>query len=88
MEELKSKLIDRVAKTWAYFTETLVFKSEATLERRIQSFKIPFLEGVRCDFPIFREAHDSELDSIIALGIDQTGTHSIIEVERALGLDK
>lgn len=88
MDELKRKLIDRAAKTWAYFTNTLVFKPEVSLERRIQSFKIPFLEGVRHDFPMFRDAQDSELDPIIALGIDQTGTYSILEVERALGLGK
>jgi hypothetical protein len=88
LEELKRKLIDRVSRTWLYFTETLVFKPEVTLKRRIQSFKIPFLEGVRRDFPMFSEAQDSELDPIIALGIDQAGTHSILEVERALGLLK
>lgn len=88
MEELQRILIDRVARTWAYFTETLVFKPEVSLEKRIQSFKIPFLDGVRRDFPIFRDAQDSELDPIIALGIDQTGTHTILELERALGLDK
>lgn len=88
MEELKRKLIYRVARTWVYFTETLVFKPDVSLERRIQSFKIPFLEGVRRDFPMFKDAQDSELDPIIALGIDQTGTHTILELERALGLNK
>ncbi|HUE78692.1 MAG TPA: hypothetical protein VMN38_03585 [Sphingomicrobium sp.] len=87
MAELKSKLIDRVSRKWAYFAETLVFKPEVSLEERIRSFKIPFLEGVRRDFPMFREAQDNELDALIALGIDQTGTHSILEVQRALGLD-
>lgn len=84
MAELKRRLIDRVARKWVYFAETLVFKPEVSLERRIRSFKIPFLEGVRRDFPMFGEAPDNEFDALIALGIDQTGTHSISEVQRAL----
>ena len=84
MAELKSKLIDRVARTWAYFAETLVFKPEVPLEERIRSFKTPFLEGVRRDFPMFGDASDTELDALILLGIDQTGTHSIFEIQRAL----
>jgi hypothetical protein len=83
-EELKRRLIDRVARKWAYFTEALAFKPEVSLEKRIRSFKMPFLEGVRRDFPMFKDALDDEFDPLIALGIDKAGTHSIIEVERAL----
>lgn len=86
MAELERKLIDRVSRKWAYFSDTLIFKDDVSLAQRIRSFKVPFLEGVRSDFPMFREAQDSEFDSMIALGIDQTGTHSIAEVYQALGI--
>ena len=86
MAELKRRLIERASRKWRYYTDTLIFKNDVSLARRIESFKIPFLEGVRRDFPMFKEAKDDEFDSMIALGIDQTGTHSIIEVYRALGL--
>lgn len=88
MAELKSKLIDRVARTWAYFVETLIFKSEVSLEERIRLFKIPFIEGVRRDFPMFGDASDTEFDAMILLGIDQTGTHSIFEIQQALEASK
>ena len=86
MAELKKKLIDRASRKWRYFSDTLVFKDDVSLAQRIESFKIPFLEGVRRDFPMFKEAQHNEFDSMIALGIHQTGTHSIVEVYRALGL--
>lgn len=86
MAELKRKLIDRVARKWAYFTETLAFRDEVSLRDRVRAFKEPFLEGIIRDFPMFREAHGNEFDSMIALGIDQTGTHSIVEVQQALKL--
>ncbi len=86
--ELQRKLVERVAQKWTYFEETLAFKPEVPLKERIRLFKIPLLEGIRHDFPIFRETQENELDAIIALGIDQTGTHSIFEIERALELAK
>ena len=68
------------------FSETLVFKNEVPLRARINSFKVPFLQGVRIDFPMFLEAPDEFFDPIITLGISQSGLHSIDEVEHALKL--
>lgn len=86
MEELKRKLIDRVARKWAYFTESMIFKDEVPLAERIRAFKMPFLVGIRNDFPMFKNASDDEFDSLIAIGIDQTGTYSMVEVWHALDL--
>ena len=86
MAELKRKLIDRAARKWAYFEKTMTFKEDVPLATRIRAFKVPFVEGVRRDFAMFSDASDDEFDALIALGIDQTRTHSIIEVHHALGL--
>lgn len=83
-EELLAKLIDRVSRKWDYFSKALIFKQDVSLRSRINSFKTPFLQGVRADFPMFREAPDEFFDSVITLGITQLGVHSIDEVEGAL----
>ncbi len=84
LEILKRKLIDRAARKWTYFESALPFKAEVPLSTRIRAFKTPFLEGVRKDYPMFKEASDDEFDSLIAIGIDQTCAYSIVEVQRAL----
>ena len=83
--ELQSILIDRVARKWSYFEQTLKFEPDVSLAERIKLFKVPFLEGLRRDFPMFAKASDNEFDSLIAIGIDRSGSTSIIEVYRALG---
>lgn len=83
--ELRKILIDRVNRKWTYFEETMKFRADVSLGERLRLFKMPFLEGVRRDFPMFANAPDSEFDSLIAIGIDRSGTASIIEVYRALG---
>jgi hypothetical protein len=83
-EALTAKLIDRVSRKWDYFSSTLIFKDDVSLRSRINSFKIPFLQGVRIDFPMLRDAPDEFFDSVITLGITQSGIPSIDEVERAL----
>lgn len=85
-ELLMAKVIDRVSRKWDYFSKTLVSRYDVSLRDRIDSFTIPFLEGVRIDFPMLREAPNEFFDSIIALGIAQSGLHSLDEVERALEL--
>tara|TARA_R100001129_G_scaffold68233_1_gene46532 strand:- start:122 stop:670 length:549 start_codon:yes stop_codon:yes gene_type:complete len=82
---LKERLIDRAARTWSYFQERLTFSEQDSLEQQIAAFRIPFAQGVRADYPMFCEATDSEFDSMIAVGIERSGTHSIIEVCEALG---
>ncbi len=86
LELLKGKLIDRAARKWTYFESVMLFKADVPLSTRIQAFKTPFLEGVRNDYPMFRDASDEELDALIAIGIDQSGAHSIFDVQQALGL--
>ncbi len=86
LDVLNGKLIERAARKWSYFEKAMPFKAEVPLATRIRAFKMPFLEGVRNDYPMFKDAPDDEFDPMIALGIDQTGTHSIVEVQRALGL--
>ena len=85
-EELKKILVDRAVRKWIYFTNTLKFNDSVTLDQRIESFKIPFLEGLRRDYVMFREAVDNEFDFLIAIAIDKSGTHSIFEVQKALGI--
>ena len=87
-QELMDKVVDRVARKWAYFTESLKFKDDVLLKARIEGFKIPLLEGIRADYPIFGDASDSFFDPMIALGIAQSGQHRIDEVADALGLQK
>lgn len=86
MAELKKKLIDRAARKWTYFEQALTFKKAVSLSTQLRAFKVPFLEGVRRDFAMFKDASDDEFDALIALGIDQTGAHSLFEVQHALGL--
>lgn len=86
LDVLKGKLIDRAARKWRYFESAMPFKADVPLSTRIQAFKSPFLEGVRNDYSMFRDASDDEFDALIAIGIDQTGAHSIVDVQRALGL--
>ncbi|HMC91251.1 MAG TPA: hypothetical protein VKI45_02210 [Allosphingosinicella sp.] len=83
---LTAKLVDRVSRKWGYFSTALIFRSDVPLEAQIESFKAPFLHGVRADFAMLRDAPEEFFDSIITLGIVESGTHSIDEVERALGL--
>ena len=88
LEELKKMLVDRAVRKWIYFTNTLEFNDSVTLYERIESFKMPFLEGLRRDYVMFREAMDNEFDSLIAIAIDRSGTHSIFEVQKALGIKR
>lgn len=83
---LMDRLVDRVSRKWVYFSDTLVLKRDVSLTARIEAFKVPFLEGVRNDFPMFRDASDTFFDPMIALGIAQSGRHDIDEVGHALGL--
>jgi hypothetical protein len=83
---LMAKLIEQISRKWAYFSKTLVFNDDVSLRVRIDAFRLPLLEEVRIDFPMFREAEDNFFDPLIALGIEKSGTNSISELENALRL--
>jgi hypothetical protein len=84
--ELTNRVIDRAKRKWMYFSESLPLKSDVPLERRIDAFRMPFLEGLRLDYPMFREVSDDFFDPMIALGIERSGSHSLSELERVLKL--
>ncbi|KPP94317.1 hypothetical protein [Erythrobacter sp. HL-111] len=81
---LQSKLIERCARKWIFFEENLYFEPGTPLSERIEAFRIPFCEGLRNDFPMFKDASDREFDPIIMLGIDKTKRESISEIEAAM----
>ncbi len=86
LEGLKIKLVDRASRTWIHFSNTLAFSEGVSLSKKIDFFRTPFVEGVRRDYPMFEPASEKELDVMIALGIEQSGTNSLVEVWRELGL--
>lgn len=83
---LTSRLTDRAQHKWIDFSTKLHFKDNVTLENKIAAFKVPFLEGVRSDFPMLKDAPDAFFNPTIALGIVDSGIHSLQEVEQALDL--
>ena len=85
-EILMEKIIDRASRKWSYQSDVFVFKDEVTLRAKIEGFKIPFIEGVRNDFPMLRDAPDNFFDAMIGLGITRTGTHTLEDVECALDM--
>lgn len=85
-QELTNRIIENVLRKWAYFAQTLQFTNDIPLLQQIEAFRGPFLESLRRDYPMFRETPDDFFDSMIALGIEQSGTHSLLALERALQL--
>ncbi|MEO0463079.1 MAG: hypothetical protein AAF127_08100 [Pseudomonadota bacterium] len=84
LEALKSVLIDRCARKWKFFEDSLKFEPSVTLAEKITLFREPFVEGLRRDFVMFKDARDQDFDPIIMFGIEKSGKSSLIEVERAL----
>lgn len=84
--ELTNRVIERANRKWTYFTEHLQFEDDTSLQQRIEVFRIPFLEGLRLDYPMFREVSDDFFGPMIALGIERSGTDSLVDLERALQL--
>lgn len=86
-EALVAKIKDRAERKWCYFSTKLHFNDQVSLRSKIDAFKIPFLDGVRSDFPVLRDACDDFFDPIIALGITDAGTNTLEEVQLALGIE-
>lgn len=86
-EALVTKIKNRVERNWCYFSNNLQFRDEVSLRSKIHTFRIPFLEGVRKDIPILRDASDDFFDPIIALGIADSGTNTLEETQLALGIE-
>jgi hypothetical protein len=86
LADLKIVLIDRAARAWRVFSETLAFNDGVSLSKQIELFRTPFVHGVQRDYPMFKDAVQNEFDAIIALGIDKSGTNTLGEVWRELGL--
>jgi hypothetical protein len=87
LSELQDILIDRVARKWTYFEDTIHFDADVSLAHRIDAFKGPFLEGVRRELPSLAKAPDSDFGAFFAIGIERSGRWSILEVHDALGLN-
>ncbi|MDQ2944779.1 MAG: hypothetical protein M3Y27_02325 [Acidobacteriota bacterium] len=47
--------IEAASDKWRYFCDTLPFKAEVPLARRIASFTIPFFEGARQNIPALKD---------------------------------
>jgi hypothetical protein len=72
------------ANKWLFFSKTLAFKDEVTLEERIQLFAMPMFEGLRTHFSPLAKAPAGVLLLICAKGVEKSGTHSRAEIEQAL----
>jgi hypothetical protein len=83
-EAVKEMMVDRVARKWTYYTETIKFSDDVDLSERIALFKVPFLEGFRKDFPMFANLSSEEMNAILTIGIARTGLASFSEIGRAL----
>jgi len=78
--------ITHAADKWRYFCDNVPYRTEVGLADRIGAFSVPFNEGARKHIPELQNAPDGLLLMIIALGVEKSGTHSRIEIERALGV--
>ena len=77
--------VSHVAGEWLGFNEVLKFKKDVPLEQIIFVFSVPAFEGLRLKFLRLREAPESLLLMIVAMGVEKSGTHSRLEIEKALG---
>lgn len=83
---LMSRIVDRARRKWLYFNETIKFDDTTTLHEKIEMFQIPFIQGLRQDFPMLCEAPDHFLQQMTVLGILDTKTLSLEDTEIALNL--
>lgn len=83
---VKDEAITFASNGWKYFCETLPFRDEVGLAERIGLFSVPCGEGLRKNFQALRAAPDGLLLLFIALGVEQSGSHTREQIEEALGL--
>jgi hypothetical protein len=83
---LMDRIIDRACRKWRYFYETIKFNDGTPLEKRIEIFQIPFVQGIKNDMPMFFDAPDDFFRQMVVLGITDSGTLSPEDIETAFDL--
>lgn len=78
--------VEIAAEKWRFFCDKLPFRETVRLADRIASFSVPFNEGARANIAAFKDAPDTFLLLVVALGVERSGTHSRAEIEQALGV--
>jgi hypothetical protein len=83
--EVLDDLVARAKNKWVYFNDTLKFKEGVPLAARIEGFLVPFSEHVR-NRPGLEHAPDDLIRRVVAIGIADSGSHSLDETVTALGI--
>ena len=83
---LMDRVVERSSRKWRYFWETLKFDSSTTLREKIEVFQVPFVQGVKMDMAMFRDAPDDFFLQIVVLGLADSGTLSPAEIEAAFDI--
>jgi hypothetical protein len=83
---LMDRVIDRASRKWRYFHETIKFNDDTPLETKIKIFQVPFVQGIKTDMPMFFDAPDVFFRQMVLLGITESGTLSLDEIELVLDM--
>ncbi len=87
LKEESLEAIDLIAEKWLSYRQ-LVFKAEVPLSKQIELFMEPAMQGLVNARPIFAKMPYEMLVLIFMNGIVQSGTHSALEVQDALGIPR
>jgi hypothetical protein len=85
-EILMNRIVERAMEKWRYFDGVIVFKKDVSLKERVRAFQVPFVQGVRQDFPMFGDAPYAFFTKIVGLGISKSGTLTPSENEELLDI--
>lgn len=69
---------------WRDFQQSLVFKSDVGLADQIALFLVPMTQGLRGKYEALKEAPDAIFVLIVAMAVEESGTHTRSEIESAL----
>ncbi len=78
--------ISLASERWLYFCQSVVFRDEVPLVDRVAAFHVPFEEGLRRTFPQLTGGGSGLALIVTVLGIEQSGTHSRDELEKAFDM--
>ena len=76
--------IAHAAEQWSLLCDALPLNEHVPLADRVAAFRPPLESGLAQRFPALIGGGPSLMLIVIALGIEQSGTHSRVDLERAL----